>query len=133
MDSKISRDSIHILIVDDLASMRKIVRNQLVALGFANIAEARDAREAVQKLEFDTYSLIISDWHMPEMSGFELLAYVRGQARLETTPFILLTKQADRESVLRARESGVSFYLAKPFTAETLEEKIKEALPILAR
>ena len=133
MDSKISRDSIHILIVDDLASMRKIVRNQLVALGFVNIAEARDAREAVQKLEFDTYSLIISDWHMPEMSGFELLAYVRGQARLETTPFILLTKQADRESVLRARESGVSFYLAKPFTAETLEEKIKEALPILAR
>lgn len=133
MDSKISRDSIHILVVDDLASMRKIVRNQLVALGFVNIAEARDAREAVQKLEFDTYSLIISDWHMPEMSGFELLAYVRGQARLETTPFILLTKQADRESVLRARESGVSFYLAKPFTAETLEEKIKEALPIIAR
>ncbi len=133
MDSKISRDSIHILVVDDLASMRKIVRNQLVALGFVNIAEARDAREAAQKLEFDTYSLIISDWHMPEMSGFELLAYVRGQARLETTPFILLTKQADRESVLRARESGVSFYLAKPFTAETLEEKIKEALPIIAR
>jgi two-component system chemotaxis response regulator CheY len=133
VDSKISRDSIHILVVDDLASMRKIVRNQLVALGFVNIAEARDAREAAQKLEFDTYSLIISDWHMPEMSGFELLAYVRGQARLETTPFILLTKQADRESVLRARESGVSFYLAKPFTAETLEEKIKEALPIIAR
>jgi two-component system chemotaxis response regulator CheY len=112
--------------------MRKIVRSQLVSLGFSNIIEARDAKDAVQKLEYETFSLIISDWHMPEMSGFELLEHVRAQTRLEQTPFILLTKQTDKASVLQAKHSGVSFYLGKPFTTEVLESKIKEALPTIA-
>lgn len=132
MSSKLSRESVKILIVDDLASMRKIVRNQLTSIGFTALLEARDAREAVQRLEYESFSLIISDWHMPEMSGFELLEYVRSTPRCETTPFILLTKEADRESVLKAKNCGISFYLAKPFTAEILERKIKEALPSIA-
>ncbi len=130
--AKTSRDTVRILIVDDLASMRKIVRNQLTSIGFTNLIEARDAKEAVQKLELEQFTLIISDWHMPEMSGFDLLEHVRSNPRNEDIPFILLTKEASKEGVLRARESGISFYLAKPFTAETLERKIKEALPTVA-
>ena len=107
--------------------MRKIVRTQLASLGYLNVIEAKDASEAVQKLEFEHYDLIISDWHMPTMTGVQLLEHIRGQARLENIPFILLTKEADKESVLAAKGAGITHYLAKPFNADALEQKLLAA------
>jgi two-component system chemotaxis response regulator CheY len=120
------RDSLKILVVDDLTSIRKIVRKLLGSLGFNNVAEARDASEAVQKLQIDKFDLIISDWNMPTMSGHQLLEYVRAHPRHGQVPFVMLTVQADKESVLAAKEAGVSHYLAKPFTVDELEHKLTE-------
>jgi two-component system chemotaxis response regulator CheY len=125
------REDIKILVVDDFTTMRKIVRTQLASLGYLNVLEARDASEAVQKLEFDTFDLIISDWHMPAMSGFQLLEHIRGTKRLEKIPFILLTKETDKESVLTAKGQGITHYLGKPFNADALEQKVLEALAII--
>jgi len=126
-----SRGSLKILIVDDMTSMRKTLRQQLVSLGFASIVEAKDALEAMQRMEFEVFDLVISDWHMPAMSGFELLEFIRSQKRHEETPFIMLTREAARDSVLTARSAGVVHYLAKPFNVGALEEKLRAALPTL--
>lgn len=122
------RTDVRILIVDDFTSMRKIVRKLLATLGFKNVIEARDASEAVRRLQHDTFDMIISDWNMPTMSGKQLLDFVRSQERLKHIPFMMLTMQADKESVVSAKEAGVSHYLAKPFTAGELEVKLNELL-----
>jgi two-component system chemotaxis response regulator CheY len=123
-----NRTDVRILIVDDFTSMRKIVRRLLNSLGFQNVIEARDAGEAVQRLQHDTFDVIISDWNMPTMSGKQLLEFVRSQERLRHIPFMMLTMQVDKESVVSAKEAGVSHYLAKPFTAGELESKLNELL-----
>jgi two-component system chemotaxis response regulator CheY len=113
-----------ILIVDDLTSMRKVLRKLLHSIGFARVTEARDASEAVTKLQSESFDLIISDWNMPTMTGQELLEYVRGDLRFKDVPFVMLTSLADRDSVVAALRSGVSDYLAKPFTVQELEQKL---------
>lgn len=107
-----SRTAVKILIVDDQSTIRRIVKSQLASLGFTAIAQAASAEEAIEKLHTNNFSLIISDWHMPEMSGFELLQYVRSSTIHEKTPFILLTTERERDNVLRAAQSRVTFYLA---------------------
>jgi two-component system chemotaxis response regulator CheY len=124
--SEEKRGGMRVLVVDDMISMRKIVRKLLNTLGFTHITEARDASEAVGKLQIERFDLIISDWNMPTMSGHQLLEYVRSNRRHGKVPFVMLTVQADKQSVLAAKESGVSHYLAKPFTAGELERKLKE-------
>jgi two-component system chemotaxis response regulator CheY len=116
--------SANILIVDDLTSMRKVLRNLLHAIGFSRVTEARDASEAVVKLQSESFDLIISDWNMPTMTGQDLLEYVRSDPRFKDVPFVMLTSLADRDSVVAALRSGVSDYLAKPFTVEELEKKV---------
>lgn len=123
-----SKSDIRILVVDDLTSMRKVVRKLLTSLGYANVREARDASEAVRMLSLGEFDLIISDWNMPTMSGHQLLEFVRSRARYERVPFVMLTMQADKQSVLAAKESGVSDYLVKPFTVGELEEKLQRLL-----
>ncbi len=123
-EGSISRRGMRILIVEDMTSIRRLVRNQLVSLGFTAIEEARDGDEALQKLKIEKFSAIISDIHMPGMSGFQLLERVRTTPPHDKTPFILLTSQSDKESVIRARDAGVSCYLAKPFTTEMLESRL---------
>ena len=123
-----TRNDVRILLVDDLTSMRKVVRKLLGSLGFTNVREARDASEAVQMLSLSEFDLIISDWNMPTMSGHQLLEFVRSGARHEGVPFVMLTVQSDKESVLAAKESGVSDYLVKPFTADELESKLQRLL-----
>ena len=124
------RDAIHkrgevrVLIVDDLTSMRKVLRNLLASIGFNQITEARDASDAVLKLQAESFDLIISDWNMPTMTGQDLLEYVRADARFKEIPFVMLTSLADRDSVVAAQRSGVSDYLAKPFTVQELEQKL---------
>jgi len=127
--TKDKRGDVHILVVDDFSSIRKILRKLLASIGFVNVAEARDASEAVHRLQHDSFDLIISDWNMPTMTGKQLLEFVRSEKRFEKIPFIMLTMQTDKESVLSAKEAGVSHYLAKPFTAAELESKLRELLP----
>lgn len=118
------RGEVRVLIVDDLTSMRKVLRSLLASIGFHRITEARDASDAVLKLQAEPFDLIISDWNMPTMTGQDLLEYVRADARFREIPFVMLTSLADRDSVVAARRSGVSDYLAKPFTIQELEQKL---------
>lgn len=114
----------NILIVDDLTAMRKVLRKLLQSIGYSQITEARDASEAVVKLQSESFDLIISDWNMPTMTGQDLLEYVRSDPRFKDLPFVMLTSLADRDSVVAALRSGVSDYLAKPFTVQELEQKM---------
>ena len=120
-----TKDEVRILLVDDLTSMRKVVRKLLSSLGYTNVREARDASEAVKILSLSRFDLIISDWNMPTMSGHQLLEFVRGRDQLEHVPFVMLTMQSDKDSVIAAKESGVSDYLVKPFTVDELESKLQ--------
>lgn len=118
-----------ILIVDDFASMRQIVRKTLSSLGFENIAEAAGAVDAVRKMEEgERFDLVISDWNMPTMSGLELLTFVRGTSTMGKVPFLMITAEASRENIIQAAKAGVSQYIVKPFTAEALQQKLETIL-----
>jgi two-component system, chemotaxis family, chemotaxis protein CheY len=113
-----------ILAVDDFSTMRRIVRNILRQLGYNNIAEAEDGASALEHLKQNKVDFIISDWNMPNMTGLELLKAVRADANLKDIPILLVTAEALKENVVEAVKSGVNGYIVKPFTAETLKEKI---------
>ena len=119
MEKKIS-----ILVVDDFATMRKVIRNLLKQVGYENIVEAENGEAALSVLKSRQVDLIISDWNMPTMSGYELLKAVRADGELQKTPFLMVTAEALKENVVQAVKSGVSNYIVKPFTAEVLNDKI---------
>jgi two-component system chemotaxis response regulator CheY len=116
--------NIKILVVDDFATMRKVVRNLLKQVGYEDIVEAEDGVMALRALKSQKIDVIISDWNMPNMSGLELLKAVRGDAELAKTPFLMVTAEALQDNVVAAVKAGVSDYIVKPFTAEVLNEKI---------
>ena len=118
--------SMKILVVDDFATMRRIVKNLLKQIGFINAEEAEDGLVALQKLKSDNFDFVISDWNMPNMTGIELLQAVRADGQLSKLPFLMVTAEADKENVLLAIKMGVSNYVVKPFTADVLEDKIKK-------
>lgn len=120
--------NIKILVVDDFSTMRKIIRNILTQLGFKNILEADDGTTALEILNKEKIDLIISDWNMPKMSGLELLKAVRSNENTKDIPFIMVTAEAQRENILEAIKYRVSQYVVKPFTPETLKEKIEKVL-----
>ncbi len=113
-----------VLVVDDFATMRRIVKNILTQLGYKNIIEADDGSTAVDLLKNEKVGLIISDWNMPKMTGLELLKHVRANADMADTPFIMVTAEAQQDNIILAVKAKVSQYIVKPFTAETLGEKI---------
>ncbi|MBP9020254.1 MAG: response regulator [Syntrophobacterales bacterium] len=115
---------IAILVVDDFATMRKVIRNLLKQLGYENIVEAENGEAALSVLKSRQVDLIISDWNMPTMSGYELLKAVRADGELQKTPFLMVTAEALKENVVQAVKAGVSNYIVKPFTAEVLNDKI---------
>ncbi|MCX5854688.1 MAG: chemotaxis response regulator CheY [Deltaproteobacteria bacterium] len=117
-----------ILVVDDFATMRKVIRNLLKQVGYENIAEAEDGVTALKALKSQKVDLIVSDWNMPNMTGLELLKEVRADEELKQTPFLMVTAEALQDNVIAAVKAGVSNYIVKPFTAETLNEKIKKIL-----
>jgi len=119
---------IKILVVDDFATMRKVIRNLLKQVGYENIAEAEDGVTALKALKSQKIDLIISDWNMPNMTGIELLKEVRADEELKPTPFLMVTAEALQDNVIAAVKAGVSNYIVKPFTAEVLNEKIKKTL-----
>ena len=113
-----------ILVVDDFATMRRIVKNTLQQLGFQNIEEAEDGKVALDKLKAGSFEFVISDWNMPNMMGIDLLRSVRGDEKLKSLPFLMVTAESLKENVMEAVKSGVSNYIVKPFSAETLEDKL---------
>ncbi|HLN25794.1 MAG TPA: response regulator [Patescibacteria group bacterium] len=120
--------NMHILIVDDYKTMLRIIRNLLKQLGFNNIDEATDGSMALQAMRGASYGLVISDWNMEPMTGLQLLREVRSDAKLKSTPFIMITAESKSENVIAAKEAGVSNYIVKPFNAETLKAKMVSVL-----
>lgn len=119
---------IKVLCVDDFATMRRILKNILKQLGFRNIEEADDGLTALEALKENKYDLIISDWNMPKMSGLDLLKTVRGMAEYKDIPFMMVTAEAQKQNVIEAVGAGVSNYVVKPFTAESIAEKLNKLL-----
>jgi two-component system, chemotaxis family, chemotaxis protein CheY len=116
--------NIKILVVDDFATMRKVVRNLLKQVGYEDIVEAEDGVMALRALKSQKIDVVISDWNMPNMSGLELLKAVRDDGDLAKTPFLMVTAEALQDNVVAAVKAGVNDYIVKPFTAEVLNEKI---------
>jgi two-component system chemotaxis response regulator CheY len=116
--------AMQVLVVDDYKTMVRIIRNLLKQLGFENVDEAADGAEALGKLREKPYGLVISDWNMEPMTGFELLKEVRGDEKLKGTPFIMVTAESKTENVIAAKKAGVNNYIVKPFNAQTLKQKM---------
>jgi len=117
-----------ILIVDDYKTMLRIIRNLLKQLGFSNVDEASDGAEALNKMRSKSYGLIISDWNMEPMTGYELLKEVRADDILKKTPFIMVTAESKTDNVIAAKKAGVNNYIVKPFNAATLKQKLSSVL-----
>lgn len=115
-----------ILVVDDFATMRRIIKNILRQGGFLNIIEADDGITALNILKKEDIGLVISDWNMPNMSGLELLKTIRATPELKDLPFLMVTAEGQKENVIEAVKNRVNNYVVKPFTAETLLEKINK-------
>jgi len=113
-----------VLVVDDFSTMRRIIKNILRQLGFTNIIEADDGTTAWETLNKDKIDFVISDWNMPKMPGIELLRKVRGSEEFAALPFLMVTAEAQQENIIEAVQAKVSNYIVKPFTAETLGQKI---------
>ena len=116
--------SIPVLVVDDYKTMVRIIRNLLKQLGFSDIDDAKDGQEALEKMKGRKYGLVISDWNMEPMTGYELLKSVRSDDNLSRTPFIMVTAESKTENVVAAQKAGVNNYIVKPFNAATLKSKI---------
>jgi two-component system chemotaxis response regulator CheY len=117
--------SMPILVVDDYQTMVRIIRNLLKQLGFEEVDDASDGTQALARLKDRKYGLVISDWNMEPMTGYELLRHVRADENLRTTPFIMVTAESKTENVIAAKKAGVNNYIVKPFNAATLKSKIE--------
>jgi two-component system chemotaxis response regulator CheY len=113
-----------VLVVDDYKTMIRIIRNLLKQLGFSNVDEASDGSSALNMMRQKDYGLVISDWNMEPMTGYELLREVRADDRLSRTPFIMVTAESKTDNVIAAKKAGVNNYIVKPFNAATLKAKI---------
>jgi two-component system, chemotaxis family, chemotaxis protein CheY len=118
-------NSMPILVVDDYQTMVRIIRNLLKQLGFEDVDEAADGSAALSKLKQKRYGLVISDWNMAPMTGYELLRNVRSDEGLRNLPFIMVTAESKTENVIAAKKAGVNNYIVKPFNAQTLKSKIE--------
>ncbi|MDP2862166.1 MAG: response regulator, partial [Desulfobacterales bacterium] len=103
-----------VLVVDDFATMRRIIKNILKQIGFTNIIEAEDGKSALKMLQNDKFDLIMCDWNMPEMPGIELLGKVRADEQLKGIPFVMVTAEAQKENIIEAVKAGVNSYIVKP-------------------
>lgn len=119
---------IRIMIVDDFAGMRTILKHTLHLLGYDRIIEARGGQDALMKLKMEPCNLIISDWSMPNMSGLEFLSALKGDPALKQVPFLMITAKSERSNVIEAAHAGVTHYMIKPFSAEALQKKLESIL-----
>ncbi len=125
--------SMPILVVDDYNTMIRIIRNLLKQLGFDDIDDASDGSAALAKMKEKKYGLVISDWNMEPMTGYELLKEVRADGSLSRTPFIMVTAESKTENVIAAKKAGVNNYIVKPFNAQTLKAQDRRSLRRLTR
>jgi two-component system, chemotaxis family, chemotaxis protein CheY len=116
------------LIVDDFSTMRRIVRNLLKEMGYANADEAEDGVNALQKLRNGHFDFVVTDINMPNMNGFELLAQIRAEEALKNLPVLMVTAEARKEDIVLAAKNGASGYIVKPFTKATLDEKVNKIM-----
>jgi two-component system chemotaxis response regulator CheY len=116
------------LVVDDYSTMRRIVKNLLHDLGYPNVAEADDGKTALPMLQGGGYDFVVTDWNMPGMPGLDLLKAIRADGKLKEMPVLMVTAEAKREQIVEAAQAGVSGYVIKPFTAETLKQKLDKIL-----
>ena len=121
--------SMPILVVDDYSTMIRIIRNLLKQLGFENVDEASDGSAALAKMQTKRYGLVISDWNMEPMTGYDLLKEVRASPEFSKTPFIMITAESKTENVIAAKKAGVNNYIVKPFNAATLKTKMEAVFP----
>lgn len=119
------KTSMSILVVDDYQTMVRIIRNLLKQLGFEDVDDAANGNQAIGKMREKKYDLVISDWNMEPMTGFEFLKTVRADDALSDTPFIMVTAESKTDNVVAAKRAGVSSYIVKPFSAQTLRAKIE--------
>lgn len=113
-----------VLVVDDFSTMRRIVKNLLIELGFTNIDEADDGATALPILQQGGIEFLVTDWNMPKMAGIDLLKAVRADPALAHMPVLMVTAEAQRDQIMEAAQAGVNGYVVKPFTADTLKGKI---------
>ena len=128
-----TNSSMRILVVDDFSTMRRIVRNLLKEIGYGNSDEAEDGVRALQKLKAEKFDFVVSDWNMPNMTGIELLKAIRADDALRHLPVLMITAEARKENIIEAAEAGASGYIVKPFTANTLDEKLKKIMKTLEK
>ena len=121
--------SMSILIVDDYNTMIRIIRNLLKQLGYLNVDDANDGTSALAKMKEKAYSLVISDWNMAPMTGYELLREIRANPEYNATRFIMVTAESKTDNVIAAKKAGVDNYIVKPFNAQTLQHKIQAVFP----
>ena len=119
---------IKFLVVDEFATMRRIVRNLLKDLGHMNSDEAEDGVDALNKLRRAKYDFVVSDVNMPNMNGFDLLRSIRAEEKLKELPVLMVTAEAKKEDIITAAQAGASGYIVKPFTKATLEEKLTKIM-----
>ncbi len=125
------KSGMKIIIIDDMATMRKIIKNMMKQIGFTNLAEADDGATAwpmIQEAQAsgEPYEFIVSDWNMPKMSGLDLLKNMRDSEDFKSTPFLMITAEAEQGNVVIAVKAGVSNFIVKPFSAQVLKEKIEK-------
>jgi len=117
---------IRILVVDDMSTMRRIIKTILNQLGYNNIEEAENGKQALGKLKKEKFDFVITDWNMPEMDGLELVKQIRSDDDLKSLPVLMVTAEAKKENVMEALKAGVNNYIVKPFTPEVLKEKMEK-------
>ena len=121
-----NKKNMQFLVVDDFATMRRIIRNLLKELNFFNVEEAEDGLDALNKLKAGKFDFVVSDWNMPNMDGLELLKTIRHDPALSKLQVLMVTAEAKRENIIAAAQAGANGYIVKPFTAATLEEKLNK-------
>jgi two-component system chemotaxis response regulator CheY len=114
------------LVVDDFSTMRRIVKNLLKELGYANVDEAEDGVQALAKLRSESFDFVVSDWNMPNMDGLTMLQNIRSDPALAKLPVLMVTAEAKKENIIAAAQAGANGYVVKPFTAATLDEKLNK-------
>ncbi|MDH5427404.1 MAG: response regulator [Nitrospirota bacterium] len=122
-----------VLVVDDMMSMRNIVKRALLEIGYKNIHEALNGEEALEKLKSGGFGLVLLDWNMPVMSGIELLRSMRADPTLQAIPVLMITAEAKMDNIMEAVQAGVSDYLVKPFSGQALQEKLVKIFQKLSK
>jgi len=125
--------SLKILAVDDSPTMRRIIVNTLKRAGYDDVTEASDGKDALAKMKVEQFNFVITDWNMPEMDGLTFVSQIRSLDEFKDLPILMVTTRSVKDDIIEAMKAGVNNYIVKPFTPETLGEKIGQVLKSVGR